>query len=433
MPWVADGVDNADELTAAEALIACGIWYQGTLVSLLQKSWIGDDITADEAVVVNRLRWTGRYAPELADKMLQKSWAQDGITADEATVIQELYWIARPEDETFQQQVIDVAIGILDMPFLESVESADALAVRSLARLGRSGDGDLLEIMSHPTLSDGITDEEAKIVVLLGGTYTYRPESVDFLLRGTGVYLEERVIELPHSGETLLAIIRIRDQVTPSMDFLEHSVRTIEEFMGEPLPTKYIAYFFDDAVLADAGGQHFGTHITSKLIYDVENGHSWKHTPSHIAHEVGHYYFTGSNRRWIDEGAADLLSSVSEYARIGMPVDVTSNPCASAKTISEIERLASGGESIEDWKAYRCNYPLGERLFVDLYDSLGEETFRQGFRNLYLKSLRDDATDDCEGTYLGICHLVAAFKADVSAEVAAQVDEIVGRWYGETP
>ena len=185
--------------------------------------------------------------------------------------------------------------------------------------------------------------------------------------------------------------------------------------------------------MADAGGQHFGTHITSKLIYDVENGHSWKHTPSHIAHEVGHYYFTGSNRRWIDEGAADLLSSVSEYVRIGTPVDVTSNPCASAKTISEIERLASGGESIEDWKAYRCNYPLGERLFVDLYHTLGEETFRQGFRNLYLKSLRDDAADDCEGTDLGICYLVAAFKADVSDEVAAQVDEIVGRWYGRAP
>lgn len=468
MPWVADGVDNADERTAAEALIACARWYPDVFSALLQKPWVGDSITADETVAIYRLRWaakyspeigqdilrkpwiqddvtsaeatgieylywTGRNIPELADKMLQKSWLEDGITADEATVIQELYWIARPEDETFQQQVIDVAIRILDMPFLESVESADALAVRSLSRLENNNTTDFLGIMSHPKISDGITDEEAKIVVLLGGTYTYSPESVDFLLRGTGVYLEERVIELPHSGETLLAIIRIRDQVTPNMDFLEHSVRTIEEFMGQPLPTNYIAYFFDDAVLADAGGQNFGTHITSKLYLDVENGHAWSHTPSHIAHEVAHYYWDGSNRRWMDEGAAELLGSISEYARVEAPVEVTSNPCASAKTISEIERLASGGESIEDCKAYRCNYPLGERLFVDLYHTLGEETFRQGFRNLYLKSLRDDATDDCEGTDLGICHLVAAFKADVSDEVAATVDEIVGRWYGETP
>ena len=122
------------------------------------------------------------------------------------------------------------------MPFLESVESADALAMKSLQRLENNNTTDFLGIMSDPTISDGITDEEAKIVVLLGGTYTYRPESVDFLLRGTGVYLEERVIELPHSGETLLAIIRIRDQVTPSMDFLEHSVRTIDEFMASRCP-----------------------------------------------------------------------------------------------------------------------------------------------------------------------------------------------------
>ena len=282
--------------------------------------------------------------------------------------------------------------------------------------------------MSHPTISDGITDEEAKIVVLLGGTYTYSPESVDFLLRGTGVYLEERGIELPHSGETLLAIIRIRDQVTPSMDFLEHSVRTIEEFMGEPLPTNYIAWYFDDSISATAGGSNFGTHITSKLYYDVENGPRWYRAPFHNAHEVAHYYWRG-NQRWINEGAADLLGSISENARVETPTEPTRNPCASAKTISQLEGLDAERGS----NAAKCYYSLGEALFLDLYHNLGEETFRQGFRNLYLKSLRDDDADDCEGTDLGICHLEAAFKAGVSDEVAAQVDEIVGRWYGETP
>ena len=314
LPWVADGVDNADERTAAEALIACARWYPDVLNSLLQKTWVRDDITASETTAILRLRWaakyspeigqdilrkpwiqddvtsaeatgieylywTGRNIPELADKMLQKSWLEDGITADEATVIQELYWIARPEDETFQQQVIDVAIRILDMPFLESVESADALAVRSLSRLENNNTTDFLGIMSHPKISDGITDEEAKIVALLGGTHEYRPESVDFLLRGTGVYLEERTVKLPHSGATLLTIVRIRDKITPSMDFLEHSVRTIEEFMGEPLPTNYIALLYDDAVLPGSGGTNFGTHMTMSLLYDVENGVWWDYTP----------------------------------------------------------------------------------------------------------------------------------------------------------
>ena len=48
------------------------------------------------------------------------------------------------------------------------------------------------------------------------------------------MYIEERIIELPHTGETLLAIIRTQDRVSQSMDHLEHTSRTIEEFMGEP-------------------------------------------------------------------------------------------------------------------------------------------------------------------------------------------------------
>ena len=88
--------------------------------------------------------------------------------------------------------------------------------------------------MAHRKIADGIDDDEAKIFAVVYGTNKYRPESVDFLLRGAGVYLEERVIELPQSGEVLLAIIRIRDKTTPNMDYLEHSVRTIEAFMGNP-------------------------------------------------------------------------------------------------------------------------------------------------------------------------------------------------------
>ena len=428
LPWVVDGVTDL-EREALQQLLWIAWVEKNHAWNLLRTPWLEDGPDVNEIDAIERLNWTTQTSPELGDKLWQKSWMQDGITADEVTVMQNLNWIARPKDETFQQQVVEAAIGILDMPFLESVESADALAMKSLQRLGSRNTTDFLEIVSHPKLSDGITDEEAKIVALLYGTHKNRPESVDFLLRGTGVYLEERLINLPSSGEVLLTIIRIRDQVTPSMDFLEHSVRTIEEFMGEPLPTNYIALLYDDAVSPGAGGTNFGTHMTMSLLYDVENGVWWDYTPHTVAHEVAHYYWTG-NQTWINEGTAELLGSISEYARIETPVEATNNPCASVKTIAELEALKPGDL---ETKGFNCNYSLGEALFLDLYNNLGEETFRQGFRNLYLKSQRDDAADDCEGTDLGICHLEAAFKAGVSDEVAAQVDEIVGRWYGRAP
>ena len=428
LPWVVDGVTDL-EREALQQLLWIAWVEKNHAWNLLRTPWLEDGPDVNEIDAIQILNWTTQTSPELGDKLWQKSWMQDDITADEVTVMQNLDWIARPKDETFQQQVVEAAIGILDMPFLESVESADALAMKSLQRLESRNTTDFLEIMSHPKLSDGITDEEAKIVALLYGTHKNRPESVDFLLRGTGVYLEERLINLPSSGEVLLTIIRIRDQITPSMDFLEHSVRTIDEFMGEPLPTNYIALLYDDAVSPGAGGTNFGTHMAMSLLYDVENGVWWDYTPHTVAHEVAHYYWTG-NQKWINEGTAELLGSISEYARIETPVEATNNPCASVKTIAELEALKPGDL---ETKGFNCNYSLGEELFLDLYHTLGEETFRQGFRNLYLKSQQDDPTDDCEGTDLGICHLVAAFKADVSAEVAAQVDEIVGRWYGETP
>ena len=398
--------------------------------STRQQSWVQDGITADEARAIEYLYRMGRYVPELAGDMLQKSWVRDGITADEATVIRYLYRMGRSEDEARQQAVFEAAVQILDMPFLESVESADALAIRSLERLERNGGDDFLEIMSHPTLSDGITDKEAKIVVLLGATHENQPESVDVLLDGTSVYLEERVIELPLSGEVLLTVIRLRNQQTPSMDFLEHSVRTIEDFVGAPLPTKYIALYFDDATsFSTAAGTNNGTHVAMLPLYDEEDGSRWQRTPFVIAHEVGHYYFGGSNQSWIDEGVAELLGAISENARVETAIGPDNDPCTLFQNIAELERVAPE----KGTSGYRCYYSLGERLFLDLYNSLHEDTFRQGLRDLHLKSVREDATDRCEGTDLGVCHLEAAFKASASAQVAATVDEVVERWYGEVP
>ena len=427
-PWVQDSITQA-ETDAIFGFRWLARYANEQVDGLLAMPWAQDDITEPEGRAVRYFYYMGRYARPLANELHGKSWVHDDITADEATVIQNLYWTARPQDEALADEVLAASISILGMPFLESVDPPDAQAVRSLQRLEYKGSARFLEIVSHPQIADGITDEDAKIVALLYGTSTYRPESVEVLLRGTGVFLEERVIDLPLSGEVLLTIIRIRDQVTPSMDFLDQSVRTIEEFMGVPLPIRYIAYYFDDAVRATAGGQNFGTHIASKLHYDVENGWSWHRTPFHIAHEVSHYYWRGGSEKWLKEGAADFLGSVSENARVDKAIETTRNPCASADKILHLEGL----DAEYGTNAGKCFYSLGEALYHDLYDALGHETFRQGFRTLYLKSLAEDYSDDCEGTDLGICHLVAAFKADVTEAQAAMVDEIVARWYGPLP
>ena len=72
----------------------------------------------------------------------------------------------------------------------------------------------------------------------------------------------------------------------------------------------------------------------------------------------------------------------------------------------------------DTWRLLHAITALGERLFMDLYNELGDAEFRKGFRNLYL--LTQVQGDECEGTSLNICHLRAAFMStDADEETAA--------------
>ena len=411
-------------------LYQAGRWAPGISDELLAYPWVQDDITADETTALRYLYRAGRYVDELADRLVVKPWVQDDITADEAAVIRDLYLIARAQDEALEPATNAKALQLVDMPFLESVELADAPAMESLRRLEGNNTARFLEVMSHPVLSDGITDEEAKAVALLWGTNTYKPEYVDDLLTQSGIFVEEKTIQLPLSGEVVLAVFRHRDQVTPSIDYLEHSVTFMEEIMANPLPVNYVALFFTDAIPEHVGGKFFRTHIGAKPDYDLVGATRWKHTPFAIAHEVAHYYWRGNKWDWTDEGLAVFLATLSENRRTGFPVEARKRPCSSAATIGELEAMFSEETGTE---GSSCNYPLGEAIFLDLYHSLGEDTFSQGLRRLYLKDLHDDPTDECEGTQLRICHLISAFKTNASEDVAAKVDEVVSRRYGPSP
>ena len=420
MPWTQDGITGteAEFLDHLEDLEDSSKEAAATVMAM---PWASDGITEFESEATKYLSSTAYYDTRAATSIVAIPWLQDGISRDEATVIAYLYSIIPAKDESLQQEVIQKVIEILAMPFLDTVESADDMAVRSLEQFEDAGSAEFLELMTHPSLSDGIDDEEAKIVALLGGINTYKPESVqvflDSLLTGTGSYKEERTITLPHSGEVLLAIIRHHDHTNPNMDYLEHAVRHHEGFMGEPLPTNYIAWYFG----YPRAGANFGTHIASNPIRDPAIGEYWR-APRHAAHETAHYYWTGS-QAWIKEGGADMLVILSENVRVGRPLEHNRKQCLLANTISEIADAETGSDK------YYCAYTLGQRLFLDLYRAIGEEAFQQAFHSLYLKRLSDDPADDCEGTYLGICHVEAAFKANVPGDMAARVDEIIGHWY----
>ena len=300
--------------------------------------------------------------------------------------------------------------------------------MRSLDNIARRDADDFSKLMAHPKIKDGITNEETKIVAVLGGaTYSYAPGSTEVLMAETGVYVEERLIELPLTGETLLAVIRVEDKVTPSMDNLEHAVRTIEKFMGEPYPINYLALLYYEMEPPNAFNSF--THLLMLPRSDEVGPQRYAGV---IAHEVAHWYWR-SGQTWISEGSADFLRIISEHERVGRPLEPVKSPCPYFDSISELEKAnprATGGQNTPQ---SRCYYSMGNRFFLDLYLTLGDETFRPAYRTLYLKTQQDDPTDNCEGTAPNICHVAAAFKDGASADVTRKVDEVIARWYGPLP
>ena len=410
--WVRDGIDGT-ESEAIQDLLYIAVTSRSVVSSLVSLSWVQDGIGTDEAEAIN---WINNMSgAEVMSAVVALGWVQDGINDLEVQAFKRLSYISLRDAAA--------ALRIVGMPFVETIEPPDISAMASLSRLAASERNIFDRVMSHAALRDGISDDVTPIVATLGGVAGTNPGLIDVLLDPDRVSVERRTITLPLAGEVILAIIRTGPGATRSIDLLEHSVRAAERFMGASLPTNYVGVLYEDAVHGSFAGTNFGTHIAILPKYDIDDGsHEAASAGSTIAHEVAHYYWSG-NADWVDEGAADLMASIVDGARTGRPAEVTNAPCAYAPNIAELEGLGVSRGDAGFW----CNYSLGERLFVDLYRTLGNERFREGFRALYVASELDDDADNHRGTSVGVKHVKEAFRSDDGAESA-----VIARWYDGT-
>ena len=270
-------------------------------------------------------------------------------------------------------------------------------------------------IWSHPTISDGISEKEAKIVAALHSVSD--ASALEVLLDPEQVTLEERTIELPLAGETELTVIQTDSKADYAMDSLERSVRSIEEFMGLPFPLRQVILLFDDAL--DARGRNYSTHVSIKT-KELDEGR--ESTLTLIAHEVGHYYWLGLPR-WQSEGAAHFMAAVSDDTLLGPLISLS---CPQTQSIAEFEEFER--EYSTPGEVHECNYSLGERIFRDLYRNLDETAFRLAFRRLHLHTLYD-SPDECESQKSTNCHMKEAFTAHATQQASTAVESVIGRWY----
>ena len=410
--WLQDGIDDVEVKTIEELSYIANEEVASAVVSL---GWVQDGIEGLEVKTIEELSYIANEDTKVGLSVVSLDWVQDGIGSHETQAIEEISYLS------YEHPV--AALSVVGMPFMVTIEPPDISAVASLWQLAADDPGSFETVMSHNALLYGISDDLAPIVATLNGVAGTNPGLIDVLLDSSKVLLERRAITLPLSGDVILFIIRTAPGAARSMDVLEHSVRSAEEYMGAAFPTNYVGLLYANAVHGSFAGTNSGTHITILPDYDVADGTEEAEFASFaIAHEVAHYYWSG-NADWVDEGAADFMASIVERDRTGRPINATSSPCAHARNIVELESLKITQDSIE----FGCNYSLGERLFLDLNRTLGDTQFRQGFRELYIASAARDDTDDDGSASIRIGHVREAFSLGEKA-----TDAVIARWYDGT-
>ena len=314
------------------------------------------------------------------------------------------------------------------MPFLDSIESTDVLALSSLYQLALlnwttlATPSEFDEFMSHPEIADGITDEEAVFVTLASDTYEFNPSLTHRLLDTHVVTSETRTVSLPMGGEVELMVARTQAGSAKSLDMLEQSVRFAERYIGEPFPTNVVALLYADAVKPGFAGHNSGTNIVVHPDFDRDDG-SIKSEEAEfvIMHEVAHYYWSGSSQAWIDEGAAEFMTIT--YAADALGLD--QGELLSGEFIRDYDCTAVNLKSLEEQTSSEtddCAYDLGLLFFLDLHQELGAEEFRRGFSELYL--FGKDVLDPERPEARNVSHVRKAFE--IRSDRAANV---LRRWY----
>ena len=415
-PTLTGGITDDQRTTVA--LLRLEWQYPETAAVIMALPWVRDGIAASEEAPVLALRHMALDSQKVFWTLAHRPWLQDGLNPDEVTVVRDLTSISGASSEKMGETT---ALRFIDMPFLETIDGIDAAAMRSLHTLFSKFDqGYLEQVLSHPTLRDGITDDQAVVVAVFGRVIEHRPELLDALLNPEQIAVEKRVIRLPHSGEVTLSVIHVIPGTYRTMDILEQMVRTQDRFMAVPFPRSYVGLLAADAI--PAGGGPSG--IITVGSGSAENRHL-------IAHELAHTYWPFFPP-WIAEGGADFMTTVSAGT------EFSSNACSLADNLSDLDRLyleyAESGLSLDILYRSGCYYALGRGLFIDLYETLGEESFRRGFGRLYLAMRGKEHDDQCTGLERGVCYVRAAFVADALPESAALAEPVIAHWYyGPTP
>ena len=389
MPWVQDGITET-ERDALEWLSWLAYDSEKAAASLIAMAWFQDGITGAERDAINYIYWLNDEDDEngiaVMEAVLAFPWIQDGITETEAEAID---WIESLDDRSEK-----AATAIIAMPFLESLEEDDVLAIRGMNSMAYHG---LLSgLLAHSTLHNGITDAQTTLVTAVGTVWD--TEEIRRMLNPGYADIEVLSEGTELTPNLKISIVRTGTQPQPwTATGVRDAVQFAEQTMQLPLPVGHVIILLNDkAGNKGYGGTNHGFAFDFKPEREQEETVYGRHNfQSGIVHETAHYFWR-LDPNWVDEGVANMF----EYI-YGIDKEVTpgllEKPQREDCEAHDLEMLTDWNPGVQEFERFHCNYFLGHMLFQELLENLGTEEFNQRLRELYRLSLEAKETNRTPG------------------------------------
>lgn len=363
--------------------------------------------------------WLLTAHPDLARGIRTLPWIADGLTDLEAKIAQSLIYIASGRNP-------EHARALLAMPFLATPDPDDRNALHDLEQTSVRNPVVFAQIMAHPTVSAGITDQWTPVIATLSSPAAFDPASINRLLNPELVTLETRNIQLPETKEVRLRIVRTAPGAKRTIELLHRSAAFNESVLQQPLPNRSLIVLITTAVKPGYAGHNSASHISLQPSFDVpsqdtsprSNPYDDSQTAQRImTHEVAHHLWSG-NQAWIDEGLAEYTAAAHLAQLTGQPLSASNHPCIPAEYISQIENAPTAPES----PTHTCAYSLGERVFIELSQATSPAIFQERLRQLLQlnQDLRNRGHPDGK---LDSTHITRIFSR------CSETEAVLQRWF----
>ena len=368
MSWVADGVSEMEQeaISAMRDIATFDVKLANRLASF---PWVVDGLDVWEAEALTRLPRFARREITLTNALLDRPWVADGVDYFDKKAIEDFVAVLARHR----------GLGVHVLELLDSkLDRRNQGVMHSFGYLARSKPDDMASLANQSWLTDGISPEEAAFLVTLRDIHDVSPDLYGDMINTR--YSSSRTVVLPLSGRIHLwafsnAPTLELDAVTGAM---EDGARALEQVTRLPMPLDNIIFtVIHEPVGAGYNAPWGGTHTKRHNMVRTFDGRTV--SPEYIHHELAHHQFN-IHPTWLQEGGAQTVAAYvrdqkgieSMSERLSKTVQGLESACH-RQGIYNLDQLVRRYPISIGHDTDSCHYVMGERFFLTLFLTLGEE------------------------------------------------------------